>query len=50
MLQVTVMVVGAPPLTSPKWVEGLSAVFLNYTVCISFLVLGQHSCLLLYAW
>ncbi|GBF88991.1 hypothetical protein Rsub_01490 [Raphidocelis subcapitata] len=50
MLQVTVMVVGAAPLTNTKWVEGLSAVFLNYTVCMSFLVMGQHTCLLLYAW
>ena len=50
ILQVVVMLVGAKPLTSSKWVEGLFALALNVLVCMAALVTGQHACLSLYNW
>jgi CrcB protein len=48
MLQVVVMLVGAKPLERSRWVAGLTALALNVLVCMSALVVGQHTCLMIY--
>lgn len=50
ILQVVVMMVGGGPSGRSLWPEGLAALALNVLACLSALVAGQHTCLMLYHW